>query len=234
MDCLKQRALCVPEHLASSVLQKGFTPATDMQMDGRLVDLMAHAVPGCRAAMPLDSGMVWLTPYVVVGNRAGASCLVSRRKEPKADYFEPFSLGVTGYCSEGETADMAAARILREATGIPSQHVVRAGFAGFVRLNRSRYEATHIGLVYRVLVDAPGNQIMNSECFKGKWMERDDIISLFNLDAMTPLSKYLFRRQGSSGMFMRLFATSLEKALLDTISRFIEGGNEHEACDLGC
>lgn len=167
MDCLNQRALCVPEHLATSILQKGFTPSMDAQMDNRLVDLMANAVPGCRAVTPLDSGMVWLTPYVVVGNRSGASCLISRRKEPEADYFEPFSLGVTGYCRESETADMAAARILLEATGIPAQSVLRAGFAGFVWLNRSRYEATHIGLVYKVLVDAPGNQIANNECFKG-------------------------------------------------------------------
>lgn len=234
MECMKQKALCVPEHLAASILRKGFTPAHDGQMDGRLVDLMAHARPQCRAVTPLDSGMVWLAPYVVVGNQAGHSCLVSRRKEPEADYFEPFSLGVTGYCRENETADMAAARILLDTTGIPSQDVVRAGFSGFVWLSRSRYEATHIGLIYRVLVDAPGNEVRSSACFKGKWMERGDVFNLFNLDAMTPLSKYLFRRQGSSELFMRLLATALDRAMFDVMTKMIEGGNVHEASDLGC
>lgn len=225
MECLNQRALCVPEQVASSILRKGFTPANESPADGRLEDLMAYASLGCRATMPLDSGMVWLAPYVVVGNRAGESCLVSRRKDPQADYFEPFSLGVTGYCREGETADMAAARILLETTGIPLQRVIRAGFSGFVWLNRSHYEATHIGLVYQVLVDEPGNGIMNSECFKGRWMEWVDVFNLFTQDAMTPLSKYLFRRQGTSELFMLLLATASDRIILDAMTQMIEGGN---------
>lgn len=219
MDCVHQRGLCVPEYLASSILQKGFTDVIDANLNNRLIDLMAQAVPRCRAVTPLDSGMVWLTPYVVVGDGSSHACFVSRHKETDAAFFEPFSLGLTGHCRESETADMAAARILYELVGTSVHDVIQADLAGLVWLNRSRFEATHIAIVYKVRVNILHDHAIDRECFKGKWMSMEDIFGLFHYDALTPWSKYLLRRQGMSGLFARLEATPVLPAISETITQ---------------
>lgn len=213
MDCTRMRALCVPEPIVSSIIPKGYTFATSGQMEGRLMDLMEQATVRCLLTAQQNSEMVWLSPYVIVGCGTGQSCFVSKRKYETAAGFSPFSLGLSGYCLENESADVAAARILYESLGYSPYDVSRAGFIGFVWIGRSEV-ANHIAMVYKVLIKDPAQIMVSNKTIKGCWMKAEDVLMLHNLREFDRWSAYLLRMQGATSFFPGIGPTLLGEAVI--------------------
>lgn len=195
MNSMQTRSLCVPEEAASSLLQKGFSHASDMQMKQRLDSLLARATGWPKGTTPLSARVVWLVPFIVLHNRANQTSFISRHRNEGMEMFEPFSVGLTGCFLEGENIEAAACRILGDTLGYAVNDVLRMRLDGFIWGKDGRAEETHIGVVFSALVDDLNSSMLEDEHIKGMWMRRRDVIRLHFSGAMDSWSHMYYRSQ---------------------------------------
>jgi len=203
LDCTQLRSLCVPETIASSLLEKGFTADNGEGIGTKLFDLLENAVVRCRREATAESAVVWLIPYVIVGSRTGRTCFVSKSRRKNSICVETCSLGLTGYCGENETPETAAARILFDSLGVSPDDIACASMMGFLWIRKTPVTAAHIAVVYKVLIDDPCCKPAFNEDLDGHWMEDGDLFDLFHAEMLSAWSRYLLRTQGITGLFTK-------------------------------
>lgn len=196
-DC----ALCIPKHTAAAILRRGLTFATHEHIDTRLLDLMENADAVSSLTAEKNADLLWLKPFVIVGNQANYSCFISSYQQDKSIGHVPMSMGLTGYCYPHENAEVAAARILHETLGYSPDDIISAGMIGFIWIDYPKAYADSIAIVYKVLVNDPNRRTIDGARYHGEWMRSQDMFRLLRGKVFDAWSEYLFHTQSISGLF---------------------------------